>query len=230
MSSFLTNLKDDELFEAIERLIHAPETCPLLPPLPVSWHLTAFSQYLYHIIERQEYSTLEKYQTYFVKYRSFLTPHLQILCTKRHLFSHIDELGWICRYFHDIYDQSGFSILYMAYMFSLSNNDVLRLIAHGASIHIQNREDGVTVLMVACLHGDLDVIRFYLSQPGVRVDQQDYDGFTAAMYAAESKHTEALRMLHEAGADFESLRNKKGMNVLDYIQRPRLKAEDKAEG
>ena len=212
----IPRLKDNELFEAVERIIHSTENCPLLPPLPVSWHLTAFAQYMHHLIEYQEYSTLANYQSYFVKYRSFLTPHLQILCAKRHLFTHIDELGWICRHFPDLYDPSGFSILYMAYMFSLSNTDVTRLIEHGASIHIQNRDDGVTVLMIACLHGDIDVIKFYLAQDGIRVDQQDYDGFTAAIYAAESGHNHVLQLLQDAGADF-SIRNKKGMCVLDYL-------------
>lgn len=220
MTRQFSALKDDALFEAVERVIarSGDTDCPLLPVLPVSWHLTSFAQYLHHLIEHHEYAALAKYQNYFVWYRAFLTPHLQVLITKRHLFTHIDDLSWVCRHFPDIYDSSGFSILFNAYMYGLSEEDTDRLINHGALVHLKNQDDGMTAFMYACHHGDLKIVKFYIDR-GVNVNMQDNMGWTAALYAATSKDpnkSQVLKMLQDAGADF-TIKNEFGQTVADYL-------------
>ncbi|TPX37441.1 hypothetical protein SmJEL517_g00744 [Synchytrium microbalum] len=64
-----------------------------------------------------------------------------------------------------------------------------------------NSEQGKTQLHVAASTGNVDVLKYHLSQADTNVDQQDLQGNTALNLAAACSDLEAVRLLLDANAD-----------------------------
>jgi ankyrin repeat protein len=78
--------------------------------------------------------------------------------------------------------------------------------------------DGKTPLMLAAQRGDAKVLRVLLAaDPPANINQQDHDGMTALVYAAESNRAMAVKMLLDAGAN-PRLTDGRGHSPLHYCR------------
>ena len=53
-------------------------------------------------------------------------------------------------------------------------------------------------LFVAAEHGEIEILKLLLAQPGIDVNEKDYDGKTPLDYALENGYTECAKLLSAA--------------------------------
>ncbi|XP_067661926.1 ankyrin repeat domain-containing protein 50-like [Haliotis asinina] len=72
---------------------------------------------------------------------------------------------------------------------------------------------GINILHSACLGGDVEVVKYVLSQNTLDIDSREQCGRTAVMLAAENGHKDVVELLVDKGADL-SLVDETADNVL----------------
>jgi uncharacterized protein len=117
------------------------------------------------------------------------------------------------------------------------------LLHRGANPNSMTRR-GVTALMTAAYHGNVDAVRLLLAQPKIQVDQATPTVFnsgaiigysedppplrtghrTALMYAAAAGHAEICRLLIQRGAKTRE-QDAEGRTALDYAKEPETRIE-----
>ena len=90
-------------------------------------------------------------------------------------------------------------------------DEVRRLVAQGHDVNYQECEDvdgadasvvaqrGWTALMIAAMHGHLEVVRFLVGA-GARLDTQTSSGDTALTLASRAERPQSVELLRELGA------------------------------
>lgn len=86
------------------------------------------------------------------------------------------------------------------------------LIADGDDVNIRIK-DGRTLLMLAALHGEVDVVQAILGK-GADIDIKDTNGWTAVVYAIWSDNIDVVQTLLNAGADV-NYKDVDGASLLD---------------
>jgi ankyrin repeat protein len=84
------------------------------------------------------------------------------------------------------------------------NNDCLmitQLLNEGADINISESIGGSTALMIAAYYGHQEAVQCLLNNPNIVIDQQDYNGRTALMFAAAEDKCPIIQNLLKHGAD-----------------------------
>ena len=128
----------------------------------------------------------------------------------------------------------------MLYATAIGTNGTLaELLHHGADPNSMT-ERGVTVLMTAAYHGDIDAVRMLLARPGIQVNQATPTVFhpavgydedpppprtghrTALMYAAASGHADICALLIQRGASTREA-DAEGKTAFDYAKSPELR-------
>jgi ankyrin repeat protein len=79
-----------------------------------------------------------------------------------------------------------------------------------AGANANSRSDGSTALLRASYRGNKKTVKLLLAQPGIKLDETDYDGRTALMWAAELGHAEIVEMLLQAGANTSIISKRDG--------------------
>ncbi|XP_067661962.1 ankyrin repeat domain-containing protein 50-like [Haliotis asinina] len=93
------------------------------------------------------------------------------------------------------------------------HRDVVQLlVTKGANMSLVDRF-GINILHSACLGGDVEVVKYVLSQNTLDIDSREQCGRTAVMLAAENGHKDVVELLVDKGADL-SLVDETADNVL----------------
>ena len=87
-----------------------------------------------------------------------------------------------------------------------------------AGANANSRNDGFSALLWASYRGNKKSVKLLLAQPGIKLDETDYDGRTALMWAAERGHAEIVEMLLQAGAN-TSIMGKRGGTAMDLARK-----------
>ncbi|XP_075384259.1 2-5A-dependent ribonuclease [Tenrec ecaudatus] len=90
-----------------------------------------------------------------------------------------------------------------------SKEDLVDLLLHHGADPLLRKNNGATPFILAGIAGNVNLLRRFLSVKGSDVNECDFNGFTAFMEAAAYGKIEALRFLHEKGADVNLRRNPK---------------------
>jgi len=72
-------------------------------------------------------------------------------------------------------------------------------VEQGADVNTKTKIE-VTPLMFACLHGNIDIVR-YLIEQGADIQAKDNNDRTALMFVCETGHLDIVKYLVEQGAD-----------------------------
>ncbi|XP_046567998.1 serine/threonine-protein phosphatase 6 regulatory ankyrin repeat subunit A-like [Haliotis rubra] len=95
----------------------------------------------------------------------------------------------------------------------MGHRDVVELlVTKGAKLSLVDNL-GVNILQAACLGGDVEVVKYVLSQDRVDINGRVRCGRTPVMLAAENGHFEVMELLVGKGANL-SLVDKRGNNIL----------------
>ncbi|XP_067661682.1 ankyrin repeat domain-containing protein 50-like [Haliotis asinina] len=89
---------------------------------------------------------------------------------------------------------------------------VALLVSKGANLSIIDRF-GINILHSACLGGDVEVVKYVLSENMLNINSREQCGRTAVMLAAENGHKDLVVVLADNGADV-SLVDRTGDNIL----------------
>jgi ankyrin repeat protein len=92
---------------------------------------------------------------------------------------------------------------------------VKALLAAGVNPNATNRYS--TPLTSAAYRGNQEVVALLLSQPGIKVDARDVDGYTSLMWAAEQGSLDLVDLLMKAGA-CPSLKNQRGETAISLAE------------
>lgn len=84
-----------------------------------------------------------------------------------------------------------------------------------ANVHSENLVRMTTALHVACLHGQLAVVKNLLNELHIDIDYLDRTGSTALMYAAYAGHMDIVKFLLKHGAN-PGIKNLKGGTAAKY--------------
>ena len=95
----------------------------------------------------------------------------------------------------------------------------------GADINVQT-SDGVTILMLACFKGNIDIVKGLLDVPTINLNATRWDGMTALMIAIQLRHFEIAELLLEKGADTFPVRTR---NPFDNAMMIAMKAKPAQE-
>ena len=93
------------------------------------------------------------------------------------------------------------------------SEDFVRKYAPDADVHGVERGSRRTALHKASYWGHINIVRYLVSDLGLRIDAQDYNGDTALHDAARFGHAPVVAALLEAGAS-TSIRNAEGQDAL----------------
>jgi len=133
------------------------------------------------------------------------------------------------------------AVLYAA---TVGANGTLAELLHGGADPNSMTERGVTVLMTAAYHSNVEAVRMLLAQSQIRVDHATPTVFnpqpifsynedpppprtghrTALMYAAVAGHAEICKLLIQRGANTREA-DAEGRTALDYARRPEVRIE-----
>ncbi|KAF7813623.1 ankyrin-3 isoform X1 [Senna tora] len=95
--------------------------------------------------------------------------------------------------------------------FEIAILDVIR----GGNVVKSSNASRFSALMLAIRANDIEALKKLIEHKDkIDIDEQDGDGFSAAMIAAEKGNTEAFRLLLYAGSDVLKLKNKDGLTAL----------------
>lgn len=89
---------------------------------------------------------------------------------------------------------------------------------HKAKTRLQSKSDLVkmtTALHVACLNGEIEVVKYLLEKVNIDINYLDRTGSTALMYAAWRGHVSIVKYMLDSGADI-GIRNNKGGTAYQY--------------
>jgi uncharacterized protein len=114
------------------------------------------------------------------------------------------------------------AVLYAA---TMGANGTLAELLHRGADPNSTTERGVTVMMTAAYHGNVDAVRMLLAQPQIRVDRATPTGHrTALMYAAAAGQAEICKLLirHRAST---RVADAEGRTALDYAGEPEVRIE-----
>jgi ankyrin repeat protein len=125
------------------------------------------------------------------------------------------------------------------YAASVGTEGTLAELLHRGASPNSMTQKGITALMIAAHHGDVDAVRILLAQPQIKVDQATPTVFnsaaiigysedppplrtghrTALMYAAAAGHAEICNLLIQHGAKTRE-KDAEGKTALDYAKEP----------
>jgi ankyrin repeat protein len=125
------------------------------------------------------------------------------------------------------------------YAASVGTEGTLAELLHRGASPNSMTQRGITALMIAAHHGDVDAVRILLAQPQIKVDQATPTVFnsaaiigysedppplrtghrTALMYAAAAGHAEICNLLIQHGAKTRE-KDAEGKTALDYAKEP----------
>lgn len=90
------------------------------------------------------------------------------------------------------------------------------LLKHFAEVNAQD-EEGITPLHLACLSGNLPMVKKLLSWPGVSVELKDSTGSTPAHQAASNLQEDILLLIIEKKPAVAKATNTQGKTVIDLL-------------
>ncbi len=85
------------------------------------------------------------------------------------------------------------------------NNDfegIGKALDNGADIKNAKSDDGMTLLMIASINGDIKSVQFFLEK-GIDIEAKNDDGMTALIFASMAGKKEIVQLLLDNGADIE---------------------------
>lgn len=100
-------------------------------------------------------------------------------------------------------------------------NVIEQLLTAGVNVNCTPDSGKYSALMNAALQGHLACTRYLLSARAT-VDQQDENGFTALMYAAQHRRFDLVELLVSAGSDL-NLVDHAGRSFYNYVTDPQIK-------
>ena len=97
-------------------------------------------------------------------------------------------------------NRSMLSGLNLATHYAKGNIRIVELLLEHRNINVNQirRDDGSTVLCLACKKGDIEFIRKLLSHPNIDISKKTYDGHSPLSIAKERDHIELIQLLSEA--------------------------------
>ncbi|XP_067660172.1 putative ankyrin repeat protein RF_0381 [Haliotis asinina] len=90
-----------------------------------------------------------------------------------------------------------------------NSNDVFDVLVEARANLLLVSDGEETILHVACQGGNVDIIKYLLTQDIVDIDRKDWFGWTPVMCTANHGHKDAFDVLVEGGADLAIMGNNK---------------------
>ncbi len=87
-----------------------------------------------------------------------------------------------------------------------------------ANSHIRLRNEGNTPLMIACWHGKKDFVDFLCRQPGLCLNQQDSNGYTAMMKSVIRGHLDVYKFLASQNGVDSLIRDRKNHDIKWWLE------------
>ncbi|XP_028771972.1 ankyrin-3-like [Neltuma alba] len=112
--------------------------------------------------------------------------------------------------------QSVMSIARSVKWMTIFQKAILDLIRGGKVVKSSNASV-FSALIFATRSDDVEALKELIGQRNINIDEQDENGFSAAMIAVAEGKAEAFRLLLKVGADVLKLRNKHNLTALDLI-------------